>query len=200
MRELCSSAASCRLHADIPPTVHVAHRTYIWIIRPHVTHAPSRGNDRLHYMCMPLTCWLFASACGSSNACRRPARHRPLQALAEGRTLVGCRHSVGDDHKGSSLYMPATAYACKKLERARLCQTRLKRNIIYVHIHIYIYIHITFTITFTIAITVTCTFTFPELMTFVNFITRNFIHAGFHATSGPGIVGRPMVCMPRALP
>ena len=64
LHDLGSSATSCRLRADIPPTLHVAHRTYVRIIRLHVTFVTPRGNDRLHYMCMPLTC-------------------QPLQALAE---------------------------------------------------------------------------------------------------------------------
>ena len=58
-----------RLHADIPPTLHEAHRTYVRIIRLHVTHATPRGNGRLHYLRMPLTC-------------------QPLLALAEARTLA----------------------------------------------------------------------------------------------------------------
>ena len=44
-----------RLHADIPLTLHVA-CAYMRIIRLHVTDVTPRGNDRLHYMCLPLTC------------------------------------------------------------------------------------------------------------------------------------------------
>ena len=88
----CGSSNAC-----MPPTC--GHSAYITCGTLHL-HA----DNRLHYMCMPLTCW-------------------SLQALADARTLVGCRHSVGDDHKGFlSHYMSATAYACKMLERARLCR------------------------------------------------------------------------------
>ena len=52
------------------------HCTNMRIICLHVTCVTPRGNDRLHYMCMPLTCW-------------------PLQALAEARTLAGGRRDTG---------------------------------------------------------------------------------------------------------
>ena len=44
---------STRLHY----TWHIC--TYMRTIRPHVINVTPRGNDRLHYMCMPLTCWLL---------------------------------------------------------------------------------------------------------------------------------------------
>ena len=87
-----------------------AHCTYMRSI-----HAAYMRIFRLQYMLA------FASACGSSNACRRSARHRPLQVRAEARALVGCRHSVGDDHRGLSLHMAATAYACQKGSNVRGC-------------------------------------------------------------------------------
>ena len=47
----------------MPPTfeksayiTHVAHCTYMRTICPHVTDVYHCGNDRRHYMCMPLTC------------------------------------------------------------------------------------------------------------------------------------------------
>ena len=69
-------------------------RTSYWQINPR-HHAPYVRTFRLHYMSMPLTCM-------------------SLLALEKPRTLVGCQHSVGDDHRGFSLYMPATAYDCQE--------------------------------------------------------------------------------------
>ena len=99
VHELGSSATSCRLHsymlaflqalaeartlvgrlhADIPPTSHVVHRTYMWTIHDRLhfvsMHAGPckrlRKLERLHEVGASSA---LASACGGSNACGLPA-------------------------------------------------------------------------------------------------------------------------------